>query len=122
MGSIAVSYDTAANGAVCSMSESDALGLYGSSELQPEKRLMFAVLLDAIECYQDYVGDKNNPLFKNAQGWIFEDDHKSTFSFINICEAVDMNPTYLRKGLLEWNNQRFLSTKGCTINPNHRVP
>jgi len=63
---------------------------------------MFAVLLDAVECFQKYAGREANRLFKDTDEWIFEDDHEWPFSFINICEAVDIDPKYLRKGLSHW--------------------
>ena len=89
-----------------SLSELDILGLYGASPTQPEKTLMFAVLLDAVECFQKYAGREANRLFKDTDEWIFEDDHEWPFSFINICEAVGMDPEYLRKGLSQLNRER----------------
>jgi hypothetical protein len=77
----------------------------GTGCLQPEKRLMFAVLLDAVECFQKYSllpGQYAYRLFKDTEDWIFKDDHKWPFSFMNICEAVEMDPHYLRKGLSLW--------------------
>lgn len=85
-----------------SLSESDIFGLYGGSPLQSEKRLMFAVLLDAVECFQKYAGHEVNRLFKDTEKWIFQDDPDWPFSFINICEAVEMDPQWLRKGLSQW--------------------
>ena len=92
------SYGTGAFRAMGSLSESAIFDFYGAANLQPEKRLMFAILLDAVECFQEYA--EQDRLFKDAEQWIFEDDHEWPYSFINICEAVDMNPKYLRKGLL----------------------
>jgi len=86
----------------CLSSESDSLGFYGTGDLQPEKRLIFAVLLDAVECFQKYAGHEADRLFRDTGKWIFENDREWPFSFINICEAVDINPKYLRKGLLQW--------------------
>jgi len=66
---------------------------------------MFAVLLDAVECFQKYSllpGQYADRLFKDTEDWIFKDDHKWPFSFMNICEAVEMDPNYLRKGLALW--------------------
>jgi len=66
---------------------------------------MFAILLDAVECFQKYAilrGEYANRLFKDTERWIFEDDSKWPFSFMNICEAVEMDPHYLRKGLSLW--------------------
>ena len=85
--------------AIGSLSESAIVDFYGTGD-QPEKRLMLAVLQGAVECFQDYA--EQDRLFKDAEEWIFEDDHEWPYSFINICEAVDMNPKYLRKGLLHW--------------------
>jgi hypothetical protein len=94
------------NSIVRFLSNSDILGLYGVSPLQPEKGLMLAVLQDSVECFQEYEGDEANHLFKNIKEWIFEDDYEWLFSFIKICEAVNMDPNYLRKGLLDWNTER----------------
>ena len=47
------SYGTGAFRAIASLSESAIVGLYGTADLQPEKKLMFAILLDAVECFQD---------------------------------------------------------------------
>jgi hypothetical protein len=66
---------------------------------------MFAILLDAVECFQKYSllpGQYADRLFKDTEHWIFKDDHKWPFSFMNICEAVEMDPNYLRKGLALW--------------------
>ena len=108
----------------------------GTSCLQPEKRLMFAILLDAVECFQKYSllpGQYADRLFKDTEHWIFEDDHKWPFSFMNICEAVEMDPNYLRKGLALWKlramqkripSQRLSSTRdGINVlsNPKRNV-
>jgi len=77
----------------------------GAGYLQSEKRLMFAVLLDAIECFQKYgslPGPHARRLFENAEDWIFQNNRDWPFSFINVCEALEIDPGYLRKGLLEW--------------------
>ena len=77
----------------------------GAGCLQPEKRLMFAVLLDAVECFQQYHSGRRSKatrLFSDTEGWIFRDDHEWPFSFINVCEAVEIDPHYLRNGLSRW--------------------
>ena len=87
------SYGTGAFRGIGFLSESAIVDFYGTGDLQPEKRLMFATLLDAIEWFQVYA--EQDRLFKETEEWIFEDDHEWPYSFINICEAVDMNPKYL---------------------------
>ena len=95
-----VSYGTGKFRAIGSLSESAIVDFYGTGDLQPEKKLMLAVLQGAVECFKEYA--EHNRLVKDAEEWIFEDDHEWSFSFINICEAVDMDPKYLRQGLLHW--------------------
>ena len=85
----------------------------GSGYLQPEKRLMFAVLQDAVECFQNQKFEQRNKAtsqFMDTEEWIFRDDHDWPFSFFNICEAVGMDPDYLRKGLLHW-KERVVQNK-----------
>ncbi len=79
---------------------------------------MFAILLDAIECFQKYAGDETNRVFEE---WIFDYDHGWSFSFINIPEAVDISPTYLRKGLLEWEKERFQQSLFADWKPFDRI-
>ena len=77
----------------------------GTSGRQPEKSLMSAVLLDAIECFQKYPvldDEYENRLFREAENWILDNDREWLFSFINICDALTIDPQYLRKGLLRW--------------------
>ncbi len=95
-----VSYGTGRFRAIGSLSESAIVDFYGAGDLQPEKRLMLAVLQGAVECFKECA--EHDRLFKETKKWLFEDDHESPFSFINICEAMDMDPKYLRKGLLHW--------------------
>jgi len=88
----------------------------GTSGRQPEKSLMFAVLIDAVECFQKYPflhDEYSNRLFREAENWILANDREWLFSFINICDALTIDPHYLRKGLLHWkqNAMHSVSTK-----------
>ena len=73
--------------------------------LEPEKRLMLAILEDAIHCFQDNLLTQNirsRRLFEEAEEWIVEADGDWVFSFENICETLGFNPAYVRQGLLRW--------------------
>lgn len=75
------------------------------SQFEPEENLMFAVLTDAIECFQKYFGDQSRRcrvLFGEAEAWIANQDSKSLFSFEHICQALKISPSYLRLGLMQW--------------------
>jgi len=91
----------------------------GTSGRQPERSLMFAVLLDAVECFQKYAlldDEHATRLFREAENWILDNDPEWLFSFINICDTLTIDPHYLRKGLLHWkqNAMRSVSTRERT--------
>ncbi|MBI2231630.1 MAG: hypothetical protein HYU46_21335 [Deltaproteobacteria bacterium] len=80
-----------------------------------EEKLMFAVLTDAIECFQRCAGAtdaKSRNLYNDAAGWISSLDMASPFSFENICETLRLNPGYLRLGLMQWRNKRVHKKPG----------
>jgi hypothetical protein len=70
----------------------------------PEERLLFAILEDAISCYQAYLfaqKEEERALFVEAERWIFDEGGDFT-SFNNICETLKLEPAYMRRGLLAW--------------------
>jgi hypothetical protein len=72
--------------------------------IESEKRLMLAVLQDAVECYQKYLvarRGKDKNLFSEAEAWILERDQLSAFSFDNVCDSLGLAPNYVRAGLLK---------------------
>jgi hypothetical protein len=73
--------------------------------LEPEKKLMLAILEDAVNCFQDNLSAQNGKgkkLFEEAEQWIVEFGGDWIFSFEHICEALGFNPEYVRQGLLQW--------------------
>jgi hypothetical protein len=74
-----------------------------------ERRLMLAVLQDAVECYQKYAlarDPRGRMLFEDARDWIESDEREWSFSYENICEILGLNPEYIRRGLSKWHQQR----------------
>lgn len=70
-----------------------------------ERRLMIAVLEDAVHCFMKQVhatDPKGRRLFEDAEAWIAAEDRTWFFSFDNVCEMLDLNPEYLREGLFRW--------------------
>ena len=77
-----------------------------------ERRLMLAVLEDAIDCFQKYAHTsdlRGRQLFLESHEWIMSPDKRWLFSFENICQIVDMNPDYIRQGLSRWRTQNAKS-------------
>lgn len=73
--------------------------------LGPEKRLMLAILEDAVTCFQKQLrtkSTKGKTLFRDAEAWILEEDGSWLFSFANICEMLGLNADYVRRGLIQW--------------------
>lgn len=70
-----------------------------------ERRLMIAVLEDAVNCFMKQLhatDPKARQLFLDAEEWIATEDPAWFFSFDNVCHALDLNPEYLREGLVKW--------------------
>ena len=67
-------------------------------DLDPEKRLMAAVLEDAVDSYRTFVfaGGRR---FLEVEEWIFSDDSKQTFSFRNICDILGLSASRIRRSL-----------------------
>jgi hypothetical protein len=82
-----------------------------------EKRLMLAMLESATEDFQKYVlanDRRGKELFEAAEEWILETDSPSFFSFENICEHLEMDPGYMRKGFMRWKEvKRNSQPKEC---------
>ncbi len=78
--------------------------------LEPEKKLVLAVLEDAIACFQKYVfarEGKSKTLFQEAEDWVWDTNNDWLFSFANVCETLGFNPAYMRQGLAQWRAQKL---------------
>jgi hypothetical protein len=76
-----------------------------SAPIEPEKKLMLAVLADALACFQKYRAarkGKGKNLFRDANEWIFGEDDDHLFSFENVCEVIGLDPPYVRRLLAQW--------------------
>jgi hypothetical protein len=74
-------------------------------QLEPEKKLMLAVLEDAIACFQKYVlarDGKGKMLFQETEEWVLDGNDDWLFSFANVCDTLGFDPDYIRRGLLAW--------------------
>ena len=72
------------------------------SHIDGERRLMIAVLEDAVDVYRKQAGARDprgKALFRDAEEWIEATDRSWLFSFGNICDVLDVDAQYLRRGL-----------------------
>ena len=75
------------------------------TEHEGERRLMIAVLEDAVDVYRKQAAARDargEQLFREAEEWIEDRDRSWLFSFENICDVLDIDGDYLRRGLHEW--------------------
>jgi hypothetical protein len=77
---------------------------------RPVKRLMLAVLEDAMRCYQTYARSRNRAqrrLFVEAEAWLMDRGADGAFAFETVCEALGIEPSCLRDGLRRWRAQQM---------------
>jgi hypothetical protein len=82
--------------------------LYAPKESTPERRLMAAVLADAVDILQRgqaYHDDRElTYLYHDAVAWIMAERNAWPFCFVALCEALGLNADRVRAELLERNN------------------
>ena len=86
-----------------------------SRKLEGEKRLMIAILKDAVECLDKYRGTRNSAgrsHYENALEWVQDNGTDWLFSFTNICDLLGFDPDYLRSQLLKRENGSAKSDRG----------
>ena len=82
--------------------------------VQPERNLLLAVLTDAIQRFRLLAtihGARRRELSESAV-WILSDDRTWPYSFVNVCEALGIEPSGLRRALIEGRFSAF-ATIGC---------
>jgi hypothetical protein len=88
------------------------------SEHDGERRLMIAVLEDAVDVYRKQAAareGRGQQLFRDAEEWIEEPDRTWLFSFQNICDVLDIDSDYLRRGLREWKARAQAGRRGHVV-------
>jgi hypothetical protein len=79
------------------------------ASLVPEQRLLLAILEEAVATVQRYVIDerrRGRRLYREAEAWVLSDDVSWPCTFRNICDALGIDPDYLREGVMRWSAQR----------------
>jgi hypothetical protein len=72
---------------------------------QPEKRLMVAVLEGAVSDFQKYAtapSGRGRRLFMEADAWFESAATDRPLDFESICQAVGIDPSFIREGLRRW--------------------
>ena len=79
-----------------------------------ELRLLSAILLEAIHSFSkgfeprrasDRPGTRAY-IERQAETWLFANDRASCFSFLNVCDALGLDPAYVRRKLRDLESRR----------------
>ena len=76
-----------------------------ATNFSPEQRLMLAVLEEGVSCLQRFVHPRGRPqrhLLERTRKWFLSNDDLWPFSCTNICSALGIDVSYLRRGLAPW--------------------
>lgn len=79
-------------------------------EVMGEFILVQAILREAIRTYQKYAvkkGSRASRLFREVNEWFSSDDRQWFFSFVNVCDTLALEPTYIRTGLKLWRERKL---------------
>jgi hypothetical protein len=86
---------------------------HAGSRITPERRLLIAILADAVDCYQKNLGARSargRRLCREAERWILSDDQAWVFSFRNICDALGVDAEAMRKRARVWKTLQLART------------
>jgi hypothetical protein len=77
---------------------------------------MYAVLEDAFLCFQKKFETERRFMqrAREAERWFFSDASRWLFSFVSVCDALELEPEYIRKKLKHWTPSR-LDSKGNEV-------
>ncbi|MGH7766159.1 MAG: hypothetical protein ACREQP_01785 [Candidatus Binatia bacterium] len=74
-------------------------------QLEPEKKLLLAVLENAIRTYRQYVFTQSR-LLHEVESWLFAEEKDHPFSFDTICDSLGLNAECVRRGILRSQSKR----------------
>jgi hypothetical protein len=86
--------------------------LYASKQSTPERRLLAAVLLDAVQVMRRGPEYREGRPYRDAVAWIMAERNAWPLCFVALCEALGLNADKVRAQLLERNGTASGTTTG----------
>ena len=114
---------------ILSQISSMPLGIHAASnqnrrmEIMGEFILVQAILREAIRTYQKYAvkkGTRATRLFRDVTEWFSSDDRHWFFSFVNVCDTLGLEPTYIRTGLKLWRERKLQANGRSSAIPEYQ--
>jgi hypothetical protein len=81
----------------------------------PETALMRAVLDEALACFRrGFTSVKRHArrLAREARAWFLSDDDHWLYSFVSVCAALGLEPSYIRREITQWELRHSLPVRG----------
>jgi len=78
---------------------------FGNDPINGEKRIRITMLRDAVREFRRYanaISEAGMAKYAEVQGWIIMNDHDWPYSFVNICQALHIDPEAARGALFRW--------------------
>lgn len=85
---------------------------------EPERRLVIAILEDAVDCYVKHMFShdrRSQQLCFDAEEWFRDEDREWPFSFENICEFLGLDSAYMRNGLAALKEREQTRREGSKV-------
>ena len=80
-------------------------GPVASRASEGARRLLAAVLADAIDSYRKYAFSgtrRGRRLFEETEAWFMSEEHDADITFATVCEYLDLDARRLRESLIWW--------------------
>jgi hypothetical protein len=84
------------------------------TDRKPEIKLMVAVFEDALRTFCECAGSprrRNQRMFRDAAEWFDSSDVSWPFAFENICDALGLEPEWIRQLLRRWDAGRTVGAQ-----------
>ena len=78
---------------------------FGNDPINGEKKIRITMLKDAVREFRRYanaISETGMAKYAEVQGWIITNDHAWPYSFVNICQALHIDPEAARGALFRW--------------------
>jgi hypothetical protein len=73
---------------------------------EPEKRLLVAVLEEAIALVVNGAGSDGSAAVREAERWFASDEHCGPFAFASVCDVLELDAGRVRQALAGWQRRR----------------
>jgi hypothetical protein len=80
-----------------------------AASVEPIMRLMAGILIDAVRCFQRHFAARESNRrqeFREAKSWIFDDMGIGPFSFLDVCDWLEIEPHGLRDWIVRGQEDR----------------